>query len=644
MPRTACLFALLAAVALAYWPGAGGGFVFDDYPNIVDNVALHVTHPVWNEWIAAVMSSPASSLQRPLAMLTFAVNHYFTGLDPRPMKLTNIAIHLINTLLVFALIRVVVLTALREREANPDRVADWVAWFAAACWALHPINLMGVLFVVQRMESLSHTFVFAGLWLYASGRRRQMAGASGWLMILAGLIPCTMLGLLSKESAVLLSLYAFCLEACVFRFRGSDGRRDSRLYVLFVFLLALPALLGLAWVLPKSIGAGAFASRDFSLAERLLTEPRVVLTYLRWIVLPDLGQLSLYHDDYRVSHGLLDPLSTLPALLSIPGLLGIAWLCRQRRPLISLGLLWFLSAQLLTATIIPLELVFEHRNYFASLGICLAVADFLFLAARPGVPRRAGILLATFFLLFCAGVTHLRALEWSSQVRFSISEAKKHPLSPRATYDYARTMVILTGYRVDSPFMAMTLAALEQARRVPNSGVLPDQAALMFAARTGQPLQPEWWQDMYQKLSQHPIGPQEFASIGALTKCAQDRHCAFPREDMLQMYAAALAQGPNAEILNMYADYAVNAMADQDLALRLWQEAVALRPDEPQYCVSLSKLLILMGRFDEARAQISRLRALGKIGQQEASATMLEQRLRFAIAAKMPPAAKPKTE
>src|SRR5207342_3736117 len=99
---------------------------------------------------------------------------------------------------------------------------------------------------------------------------------------------------LAKESAALLPLYAICLEACLFHFKNSGERQDRRLYVLFMIVLVLPALLGLAWLLPRAMSTAAFASRDFSLTERLLTEPRVVLTYLRWTLLPDLHQLSLY--------------------------------------------------------------------------------------------------------------------------------------------------------------------------------------------------------------------------------------------------------------------------------------------------------------------------------------------------------------
>ena len=90
--NTLWLCLLLAGVVLVYWPGLGGGFAFDDYPNIVFNQALHVTTLAWRDWLSAAFSSNATDLQRPLAMLTFALQHYFTGLDPRALKAGNIAV------------------------------------------------------------------------------------------------------------------------------------------------------------------------------------------------------------------------------------------------------------------------------------------------------------------------------------------------------------------------------------------------------------------------------------------------------------------------------------------------------------------------------------------------------------------------
>jgi tetratricopeptide (TPR) repeat protein len=627
--RTAWLFVLLVIVALVYWPGLGGGYTFDDYPNIVDNTALHVSRLVWNDWIAAILSSPASALQRPLAMLSFAINHYFTGLDPWPMKLTNLAIHLLNTLLVFGLVRSL-LRALASPGDPQNRRNDRVALFTTAIWALHPINLMAVLFIVQRMESLCHAFVFAGLWMYVAGRMRQRDGLSGWVLIIGGLIGGTAFGLLAKESAALLPLYALCVEACLFGFRGEHERRDPRVLALFTIVLVLPGVVGLAWLLPRMFDPTAFIGRDFTLEQRLLTEPRVVFDYLRWTLLPNLNQLSLNHDDYTISRSLWDPPSTVFALLGISGLLVLAWFCRRRRPLVSLGLLWFLSAQLLTATIIPLELVFEHRNYFASLGICLALVDLLLLATMTATAKLAGAIVATIFVVFFAGITHLRAREWSDPLRFSSTEASKHPQSPRATYDLARTLVIVTNYHADSPLVGDTFRALEQARQAPRNTILPDQAALIFAARIGAPLQPAWWSDMQAKLREHPIGPQEQSAIGALTDCAVQKKCAFPTEAMLATFDAAASRGPNPEVMSMRGNYVLNVLGDSALALRLWRQASALRPNEREYHVSLAKLLIAMGQYDEARAQIAQLRKLGRLGQNEAMAEILETRLHHA--------------
>jgi len=621
MPMLALLPLLVLA---AYWQGLGGGFIFDDYPNIVDNTPLHVTGARWGDWLAAMLSSPASELKRPLAMLSFAINHYFTGLDPRPMKATNIAIHMLNALLVFALVRRLVRAT--ARPGASERGSDWVALFASACWALHPINLMAVLFVVQRMEALSHTFVFIGLCLYASGRERQLRGLPGWTRIVSGLVACTLLGLLSKESAVLLPLYALVVEAVIYRFQGPQGGKDRRLYWLFLAVLVLPAIAAVSWLLPKAMAAGAFARRDFTLLQRLLTEPRVVLDYLHWTLLPNLGQLSLYHDDYVVSRGLLAPPWTLVALLAIPALLAFAWRARLRLPLLSVGLLWFFAAQLLTATIIPLELVFEHRNYFASLGVCLALAELLRRFGQTRSRQPPAILLAGLLLLFYTGITALRAREWSDPAQFSQREALKHPGSPRATYERARVLIILGNYDPQSEFTRAAWPALEQAMSVPASGVLADQAALLLAARTNSPIRPEWWQDMYSKLRQRALGPQERAAIESLLSCDLAGHCRFPTSAMLDLFGAALEAGADPEVLNMYGNYVLNRLDDPALALRLWQEASRLRPAEAQYHVSLAKLLIAMGRYEEARQQIGRLRELG-IGQHHAAADALERLL-----------------
>ena len=615
---------LAVLVALVYWPGRYGGYVFDDYPNIVENTALHVTSLDWHAWIAAIFSFGVGILHRPLAMLTFAANYYFTGLDPVPMKLTNIAIHAVNACLVLGLVRTLLATAL---PTLGQQRREWSAWFASAAWALHPINLMAVLFVVQRMESLSHTFVFAGLWLYLLGRQRQLDGKAGWTPIGLGILGGTALGVLVKESAVMLPLYAATVEICVLRFRNASGGGDRKLMSCYLLVLVLPALIALAWLLPAALSPTAYSTRDFTLHERLLTEGRVVMDYLRWTVFPSLRQLSLYHDDFPISRGLLDPWSTLPALLGLFAMLAFAFWLRLRRPLIALGMLWFLGAQLLTATFIPLELVYEHRNYFASLGICLVSADLLLIVPQSDSTRRVAAMLAVVWLLALAGTTNLRAREWSDPFRFARSEVAKHPLSPRATYANASLLIVATGFNPDSPLLHQANDAMEEARAAPRSGILPHSALLMLAANTGQPVQHVWWNEMSTRLRANPVGIQEISAIASLTRCAREGRCEFPPARMLATFQAALAHGPNPEILNIEADYFLNIMRQPQAALALWQDAIKLNPQEAQYRVNRIKLLIALGREQDARNEIRQLRELGRLGQNESTARQLESRM-----------------
>lgn len=635
---------LVVLVALVYWPGRGGGFVFDDFPNIVGNAALHVTDWDRYAWLRAAFSSNAGFGHRPLAMATFALNHVFTGLDPVPMKLTNIAIHALNACLVLGMLRT--LLALAVPMAGMRR-REWSARFIAAAWALHPINLMAVLFVVQRMESLCHLFVFAGLWLYLLGRGRQLAGRDGgWWRIVAGIVGGTVLGLLCKESAALLPLYAACIEACLLGARGAPAigggtavfatrpeppgtgdRIDRRLLAFFGLVLVLPALAGLAWLLQGALAPGAFAHRDFTLGERLLTETRVVLDYLRWTLFPSLRTFGLYHDDIAVSHGLWQPPATAFAIAGVALLVATAVLARRRRPLLALGIAWFLCAQLLTATVVPLELVFEHRNYFASVGACLVVADLLLLAPRHPSARRIGALLAVLWLLLLGLTTQLRTREWGDPLRFAASEAAKHPRSPRAAYEYGRLLVIATGYHADSPALPLAMRELERDRALPRSGILPHAALLMTAARTGQPQREAWWEDMIARLRNEPVGVQEISAIASITRCASERHCAFPPDQMGAMFQAAIGHGENPDLLNIRADYAFNVLHRQDEALALWQRAIALRPGEPQYRINRAKVLIALGRSDEAREEIAGLRRMSRLGTTEQAARELEARM-----------------
>lgn len=270
----------------------------------------------------------------------------------------------------------------------------------------------------------------------------------------------------------------------------------------------------------------------------------------------------------------------------------------------ALGIAWWLVAHLLTATFIPLELAYEHRNYFALLGVVLVLADATILWPRQVGAKRIGAMLAAFAVLCFASVTMLRAWEWRTPEAFAMSEASKHPHSARAQFELARMLVRLTQYRSDSPLLEQAWVALERARDTPGSDAMPDQAAIVFATLTQQPARAtEWWDDLSERLKGQPVNTQNSNALVVLGNCAADGFCDFPPQQMLRVYEAALSHGPNATVLASYGKYALHVLGDEQLALRAWQDAVNLAPRDRQFRYNLARLYLTMGNEPEARKE-----------------------------------------
>jgi hypothetical protein len=619
---------LLAAAFIAtlavYWSGLQGGFIFDDYPNIVDNHGVQPPDASFSSLVNAALSSPASDFKRPLASLSFAVNYLVSGIDPYWMKLTNLIIHLLNGLMVFLLARAFLLCAPSEEQR---RRANLVAALIAMGWMLLPINLTAVLYVVQRMESIANFFVLLGLIGYVAGRRRMLdepsASRSGFILCLISIVLPLAVGILAKETAVMLPLYALLIEWALFQFvkagttpglgrkcEAKTRRRDTRIVTLFLLVLALPMIVGLAWLLPGLLKPEAWATRDFSLGTRLLSEARIIVDYIAWTLIPTPGALSFYHDDFQISAGLLAPWSTLASIVLLTALVALTVWLRPRLPLAALGIALYLGCQALTGTILPLELIYEHRNYFASFGLLLAVLPLL------AVPRNASFALSrhTFLVglvIFWAALTALTAYSWGNPLRLAEDLAARAPQSPRAQYELGRTFIIYSNYQPSSPFTRLAYAPLERAAALPDASILPEQALIFMNARMHLPVKDAWWNSTIAKLAKRPPGVQDESSLGALTQCVREHRCDLPKERMVASFMAALAHpDPSARLLATYGDYAWNVLDDHSLGERMTNEAVRTSPNEPAYQITLIRMLVALGRKDDAEKAIQELKRL----------------------------------
>ncbi|MGA7437412.1 MAG: hypothetical protein WBW32_04690 [Luteibacter sp.] len=607
------LVAILCFVATIYAHGINGGWIFDDYPNIVDNAGVQIQGWTLPDLARATLSSPASDFKRPLASLSFAMNYLATGMDPAAMKATNVAIHLANGALLYALLASL-LAFVHGRSRSEVSVT---ALFASAAWLLLPINLTAVLYVVQRMESMANLVVFAGLLGYITGRRRMLAGHRGFAIATMSILAATVVGAMAKETAILLPLYAALLEVYFFKARRvvGDARMDRRIVAFYVLVLALPFIAGCAWLIPQIVNPQSWARRDFTLGTRLLSEARIVVDYAAWTIVPWPSWLSFYHDDFMASTGLLTPWTTLPCILAIGAATWLAWALRRRAPWLGLGLAWYLACHTLTATVLPLELIYEHRNYFASVGIVMLVVGAFrgelgkarALPPRLATARNTGLVIVLGIWTFALAST---VSAWNDPLSLARLLADRGPESPRAQYELGREYIILSRYNTESPYAALVYAPLERAMRIPGSSVLPEQALIFFNGRMGRPIRDEWWDSMRGKLAARPPTIQDESSLDALSKCLQSEACHFPAPALQSAFLAAMAHPqPSGRLLAMYADFVWTTLGDQTLALSIQERAVKATSGEPAYRISLARMLIVQGRPGDAETQIGFIQA-----------------------------------
>jgi protein O-mannosyl-transferase len=624
----------IVLVAAVYSPGLLGGFMFDDFPNIVDNKGVQPQNFSLGSLFAAALSSPASDLKRPLASLSFAFNYLVTGLDPVPMKVTNLVIHLLNGLLLFYLARQMIrLTWDGSSFENRAKITTVVAGAISLGWMLLPINLTAVLYVVQRMESLANIFVALGLIAYVRARQRLLRQDRGLPLVVAAIVVPTAMGLLAKETAVLLPAYALCIECLVFRFRTkrSPNAIDRRIASGFTIFLLAPAILGLCWLLPGILREATWATRDFNLPWRLWSELRIVVSYIGWTLFPTPHALSFYHDDFVISTGWLRPWTTTISGLVLAVLATIAWMTRNRWPLFSLGIAFFFTCHLLTATILPLELIYEHRNYFASFGLLLAITPLLLpqpesqlKSARRSFPVvRAGIF--SMLVIYWTVLTASTAYAWGEPLRLAIELAARAPGSPRAQYELGRRYIIDSHYDPQSKFSALAVAPLERSAAIPGSTILPEQALILMHARMGKPIKDVWWTSMTGKLQVRRARVEDESSLIALTQCMRDGGCPLDQAKMTQAFLAALSHpNPGARLLAAYGDFAWNIVDDRRLGISMVKQASDLAPSEPTYLITLSRMYGALGMASEKRETVEKLSSMNYGGSLNASIRALQ--------------------
>lgn len=605
------ILVVLVLVGLLYWPALNGNFIFDDYPIFVENPAIHVTGWHWAEWHRAWAWSHIN-IQRPLAMLSYALN-YALGDGTWGFKFTNLLIHLFNTVLALLLAQRL-LTAAWPASHGADAAAHqrrlgWWALGAATAWAVHPLQVSAVMYVVQRMELLGFTFTLLALLAWWRARRLQQMGRRSWPWLLL-CVAWVVTGYGAKETVVLVPGYALLIELALLRFAAAKPALNRAWKGFYALGCLAAAAVFLFYLLPHYATAGAYFGRDFTAWQRELTQLRVLPMYLYWSVLPLPSHMVFYYDDYAASTGWLHPATTLYGGLFLLGLLGVALAARKRRPLLALGIGWFFMAHALTSSPINLELVFEHRNYPALFGVMLALADvahWLGKRSRSRVPA----VLACIFILNLGYLTALRAVTWGNQLLLATTLVDRNPGSARAAQDLARTYMNMSGDNPASPLYSLSIRELERATTLRTDSPLAEEALLLEASKnTRLPTQP-YWDSLKRKLRSHPLIPDSYSVLNNLMTARTNGNTGIDARQLAEAYAIVIARNPKRESLRAeYAELAGAALHDTPLAIAQWQAALTLDPDARHYAPRLAEYLVQQKRPQEAIAVVAEIMAL----------------------------------
>jgi tetratricopeptide (TPR) repeat protein len=364
--ETLLLLSLALIVILIYANTLGSPFIFDSRNNIESNPHIRISEITLNNLADAAFKSNAH--HRPLSNISFALNYYLHGYNVVGYHVVNILIHISSGFLLYLFVKSTFSTpALKSRYDN----YLWISFFTAAVWMVHPLQTQSVSYIVQRMNSLAAMFYVLSILLYVRFRLSERRRNKWWL--LSGCILAGVLALASKQIAAVLPVFILVYEW--YFFRDLDLKWLKKQIPLLIGCFLAVYVLGLFFLSGDPLNSilESYKVRDFTLTQRILTQPRVVIFHLSQLLWPHPSRLNLDHD-FPLSNSLTDPMTTIFSIIIIAALIGLAIVAARKQRLLSFCILWFFGNLVIESSIISLEMVFEHRVYLPSMMFCLAVA------------------------------------------------------------------------------------------------------------------------------------------------------------------------------------------------------------------------------------------------------------------------------
>ncbi|WP_101757760.1 tetratricopeptide repeat protein [Oceanicoccus sp. KOV_DT_Chl] len=607
---------LAAIVVLVMYSAVNGDFVFDDRINIELNKDIRIESTSWQSLMQGWDSGKTGNFGRPVSMLSFSLSYYFSGLSAPAFKMANLAIHLLNTLVVVVLsILLLQLQAKNNEWLTPKRIT-LLAFSVGLLWAIHPLHISTIFYVVQRMTLLSGMFTLLGLVCYIRWRQQlESPGKRQWLSPVL-IASCLALGVLSKENAILMPVFFVLIEYYFFNDQPTSLREKR--YRQFFWIVTGAAVLVILYYLQfvKSWFVDGYQMRQFTQYERLLTEPRVLWSYLNWIVIPNISQYSLHHDDFRFSTELFKPVSTVISIVGLALLVLAAIVCRKKFVWLGFGISFFIIGHSLESSFIPLEIMYEHRNYLPSVGIVLIVVMLVAeLLKRNLITSQRVILIALPLLMFTASMTFLRAAEWSTAAGQMQADAARHPDSARSQWELGMLYLQACEVEILAGRAAEAASLYQQALKRANLAAKADAdyvasylGLLVFHSRYNEMFSPQIMAELLKRLKSNTYRVSTDSYLSQLVVCYRNSDC-YAKADVVEaiflnvLDNQSLSNWARSNVLSGYGIFEFERGRSAE-SKQLLLQAMAISPNAKGY-IALADLALHSQEVDEAREYLA---------------------------------------
>ncbi len=573
-------YIILAAIPFLllflYSPALNGPFLFDDITNIEKNSSIHI------KALSLESLKTAAGGYRPVAEVSFALNYYVNGLSPYWFRTVNIAIHITTAWLLYFFICKTF--SLAGENYGSNRL--FAAAVCALIWAVHPLQIQSVTYIVQRMNSLAGFFFLLAMLLYIQFRQSNAKIKKIFLFLAFCL--SVLLAVKSKPNAVTifpsLLLYEFIFLRSVKCAAFKNAKNIFAVISLFsaFVLLIYFASRHAASPVPFANLSAWYYGKGFTLTQYLMTEFRVIVFYISLIFCPHPSRLNIDHD-ISLSKSLFQPETTFLSLFFLLAAIMLAFFYIKKYRMLTFGILWFFINHLVESTIIPLDFIFEHRNYIPSM---MFIAGFLSFLAR--IDKSVFGLAAIFIAATLSVWTFQRNSIWKSGLSLWEDSALKSVKKSRPHENFAY-------YLEQEGRVKEAVASYKKAIELyPNN---PRHAAL--ESHVGDLLAKQG--DMQGALEHYSaafaVDPKSkellnslgnfFYRIGAFNKAAS-------------FYKEALKTEKKSAILNINLGNVMAAIGETDAALQYYNSAVSLEKTSVEANYNLALLLMRKGELTEA--------------------------------------------